>query len=135
MNLSKTTLVLLAFAGLAILLLASSASADQGNERWQDAIEVYDSPDPIVATVTSAASGSLDDDWFRIEVNEGNFLKLSMIFDASQGLAGIDVYGPNDAYRLRAWRDRLQVEIVAMERERAALQEELRRRQTMTWLD
>jgi len=40
-----------------------------------------------------------------------------------------------DAYRLRAWRDRLQVEIVEMERERAALQDELRRRQTMAWLD
>lgn len=40
-----------------------------------------------------------------------------------------------DAYRLRAWRDRLQGEIAALERERDGLKEELRRRQSMAWVD
>ena len=40
-----------------------------------------------------------------------------------------------DAYRLRAWRDRLQVEIQDLEREREELQAELDRRQTYAWVD
>ena len=40
-----------------------------------------------------------------------------------------------DAYRLRAWRDRLAVDIQEMEREREALRAELERRQTYTWVD
>jgi len=40
-----------------------------------------------------------------------------------------------DAYRLRAWRDRLQVEIQDLEREREALRAELERRQTYAWVD
>ncbi len=40
-----------------------------------------------------------------------------------------------DAYRLRTWRDQLQGEIVAMERERDELRLELARRQTWAWVD
>jgi hypothetical protein len=40
-----------------------------------------------------------------------------------------------DAYRLRAWRDRLRVEIEDLQREREALYAELERRQTYAWVD
>ncbi|MBC7237331.1 MAG: hypothetical protein H5T69_15930, partial [Chloroflexi bacterium] len=40
-----------------------------------------------------------------------------------------------DAYRLRNWRDQLRQEIADMERQRAALQAEIERRQSMAWVD
>jgi len=40
-----------------------------------------------------------------------------------------------DAWRLRTWRDELQGEITAMQRERDALRRELDRRQTYAWVD
>ncbi len=40
-----------------------------------------------------------------------------------------------DAYRLRAWRDRLLVEIGEMERQRDALQHEVERREGLAWVD
>jgi hypothetical protein len=40
-----------------------------------------------------------------------------------------------DAYRLRAWRDRLGDEIAEMERERLDLEQEVRRRQSPAWID
>ena len=40
-----------------------------------------------------------------------------------------------DAYRLRGWGDRLNAEIAGMERQREELQEEVRRRQSMAWVD
>lgn len=40
-----------------------------------------------------------------------------------------------DAFRLRAWRDRLQGEIGAMQRQRAELVEEARRRNSVAWME
>ena len=40
-----------------------------------------------------------------------------------------------DAWRLRTWRDELQQEITAMQRERDTLRRELDRRQTYAWVD
>ena len=98
MNLSKTTLLLLAFAAIAVLF-AASATADPGNDNWQEAQDVYDG-NQIDATVSAAGGGNpADEDWFRIFVTEGQFLKLGMIFDPANGLAGIYVYGPDDHTR------------------------------------
>ena len=40
-----------------------------------------------------------------------------------------------EAYRLRSWRDRLQGEIDEMHRRRQELEEEITRRQSMSWVD
>lgn len=40
-----------------------------------------------------------------------------------------------DAHRLRGWRDRLVLEIAAMERERDELQQEVQRREGLAWVD
>jgi len=101
MNLSKTTLLLLAFAAVAVMF-AVSAAADPGNDNWQEAQDIYDG-NTIQATVQAAGGGNpADEDWFRIFLTEGQFLKLGMIFDPSSGLAGILVYGPDDHTRLVA---------------------------------
>ena len=39
------------------------------------------------------------------------------------------------AHALRSWRNRLNSEIAAMERERAELREEVKRRQSTAWVD
>ena len=98
MNLSKTTLLLLAFAAISVLFVAS-AVADPGNDNYQEAQDVYDG-NQIDATVSAAGGGNpADEDWFRIFMTEGQVLKLGMIFDTSSGLAGIFVYGPEDHTR------------------------------------
>ncbi len=95
MNLSKTTLLLLAIAAICVLF-ATSAVADPGNDNWQEAQDVYDG-NQIDATTSAAGGGNpADEDWFRIYVTEGQVLKLGMIFDMSNGLAGIFLYGPDD---------------------------------------
>ncbi len=94
MNLSKIALLLLALAALAVLLMAS-VSADAGNEDPEDATDVYDG-NVESHTVAAAGGGNPeDDDWFRVFLTEGQFLKLGMLFDDSSGAAGIRVYGPN----------------------------------------
>ncbi|HUV95682.1 MAG TPA: hypothetical protein VMX14_12775 [Anaerolineae bacterium] len=40
-----------------------------------------------------------------------------------------------DAYRLSKWRDRLQVEVAEMVRQREELEEEVRRRQSAAWAE
>lgn len=40
-----------------------------------------------------------------------------------------------EAYRLRTWRDELVVEIAEMERERDTLEQELRKRDSVAWVD
>lgn len=40
-----------------------------------------------------------------------------------------------EAYRLRGWRDRVQGEIDEMHRRRQELEEEITRRQSMSWVD
>ncbi len=40
-----------------------------------------------------------------------------------------------DAYRLRNWRDRLQAEIVQLERQQSDLQEQVRRRESQEWVE
>ncbi|MEA3408572.1 MAG: hypothetical protein U9R48_10945 [Chloroflexota bacterium] len=40
-----------------------------------------------------------------------------------------------EAYRLRNWRDQLEREITQMERQKEALQAEIRRRQSEAWVD
>jgi hypothetical protein len=40
-----------------------------------------------------------------------------------------------DAYRLRNWRSRLEVEIAQMTNERQELEQELQRRQSAAWID
>ena len=40
-----------------------------------------------------------------------------------------------DAYRLRNWRERLNDDIAQMEIRRASLEEELRRRQSISWVE
>jgi hypothetical protein len=98
MNLSKTTLLFLAFAAIAVMFVAS-AVADPGNDNWQEAQDIYDG-NTIQATVSAAGGGNpADEDWFRIFMTEGQFLKLGMIFDTANGLAGIYVYGPEDHTR------------------------------------
>ena len=98
MNLSKTTLLLLAFAAIAVLF-AASATADPGNDNWQEAQDVYDG-NTIQATVQAAGGGNpADEDWFRVFLTEGQFLQLGMIFDDNDGLAGIRVFGPDDHTR------------------------------------
>jgi hypothetical protein len=40
-----------------------------------------------------------------------------------------------ESYQLRAWRDRLESDIAEMEREKQNLEEDLRRRQSVAWVD
>ena len=96
MNLSKTTLLVLAFLALAVVL-AASASADSGNDNWQDATDVYDGNNEE-ATVAAAGGGApADEDWFRISLTQGTFLKLGLLMtDPSQGWIYLIVYGPDD---------------------------------------
>jgi hypothetical protein len=54
---------------------------------------------------------------------------LALFFVVSFGAKTVE------AYRLRSWRDRLQSDIVEMERERALLHAEIGRRQSMAWVD
>ncbi|NIW89811.1 MAG: hypothetical protein GWN12_13800, partial [Thermoplasmata archaeon] len=90
--------MLLAIAAICVLF-ATSAVADPGNDNWQEAQDVYDG-NQIDATTSAAGGGNpADEDWFRIYVTEGQVLKLGMIFDMSNGLAGIFVYGPDDHTR------------------------------------
>jgi len=107
MNLSKTTLLLLAFAAIAVLFAASS-TADPGNDNWQEAQDIYDG-NTIQATVQAAGGGNpADEDWFRVFLTEGQFLQLGMIFDPANGLSGIRVFGPDDHTRLvgrSTWTD------------------------------
>jgi hypothetical protein len=87
--------VLLALAAVAVIFLTSTA-ADPGNDNWQEAQDIYDG-NTIQMTVAAAGGGNpADEDWFRVYLTEGQFLKLGMIFDPSSGLAGIRVYGPDD---------------------------------------
>jgi hypothetical protein len=98
MNLSKTTLLLLAIAAVAVMF-ATSAAADPGNDNWQEAQDVYDG-NQIDMTVAAAGGGNpADEDWFRVYMTEGQFLKVGMVFDPQNGLAGIYVYGPDDHTR------------------------------------
>ena len=98
MNLSKTTLLLLAFATIAVLFMVSAA-ADPGNDNWQEATDIYDG-NHIQATVAAAGGGNpADEDWFRVFMTEGQFLKLGSIYTWTDGLMGIRVYGPDDHTR------------------------------------
>jgi hypothetical protein len=54
---------------------------------------------------------------------------LALFFVVSFGTKTVE------AYRLRNWRDRLQVDIAEMERERAVLHTEIERRKSMAWVD
>jgi hypothetical protein len=54
---------------------------------------------------------------------------LALFFVVSFGTKTVE------AYRLRSWRDRLQVDIAEMERERAVLRTEIERRESMAWVD
>jgi len=102
MNLSKTTLLLLAFLAIAVLL-AATVTADPGNENWQEATDIYDG-NTIQATVSAAGGGNpADEDWFRVYLTDGQFLKLGCIYDNSNALLGIRVYGPDDHTRETAY--------------------------------
>ncbi len=93
MNLSKIALLLLAIFCLAFLL-AATVSADPGlGDTPEEAQDVYDG-NQEQHTVQAAGANPVDEDWFRIFLTEGQFLKLGMIFDLSSGAAGIRVYGP-----------------------------------------
>jgi hypothetical protein len=101
MNLSKTTLLLLAFAAIAVLFMVSAA-ADPGNDNWQEATDIYDGNN-IQATVSAAGGGNpADEDWFRVYMTEGQFIKLGAVYDWINGLMGIRVFGPDDHTRLLA---------------------------------
>ena len=106
---SKSTLVLLAIIGLAVLF-AASAAADPGNENWQDATDVYDGNNEEHTVQAAGGGNPADEDWFRIALTDGTFLKLGLLItDPTQGWIGLRVYGPDDHTRLAAYDTRNDV--------------------------
>ena len=113
MNISKTTLLLLASIALAVVL-AASASADPGNDNWQDATDVYDGNNEDHTVAAAGGGNPADEDWFRISLTEGTFLKLGLLMtDPTQGWIGLRVYGPDDHTRLAAYS--LDTDVTAQE--------------------
>jgi hypothetical protein len=108
MNLSKIALLLLALLALTVLLTAS-VSADAGNEDPEDATDVYDGNSESHTVAAAGGGNPEDDDWFRVYLTEGQFLKLGTVFDPSSGWIGIRVYGPDGWTKLVAQDTRTDV--------------------------
>jgi len=95
MKLSKTTLVLIAVLGCALLFAALTALADPGNEDWQTATEIFDGEDSQHTVAAGGGGNPADEDWYKITLTEGQVLQIGSVFDPQDGWLGIRIYGPN----------------------------------------
>jgi hypothetical protein len=95
MKLSKTTLVLLAVLGLAVVTLTARALADPGNEDWQTATEIFDGENSQHTVQAGGGGNPADEDWYKITLTENQVLQAGAVFNGQNGWLGVRVYGPD----------------------------------------
>lgn len=95
-HMNRAILIILAVLGIMTFLVAGSVAADPGNEGPDDASDVYDGNVERHTVQVAGGGNPEDDDWFKIDLTEGHILKLGMVYDPSDGRAGIQVYGPDN---------------------------------------